>query len=328
MKKTLVFSIAVAALAAAGAASGAPFASKPIRVIHGAPAGSSIDNMIRVIAEKMRTQVNQVIVIESRAGAAEVLALNAVAQAEPDGNTLFWGTSGLPPVPILFKASANLDVLKEVQPVALTVTGRTVFIVNAKTPYNSVEDLVNFMRKNPGKINFAIGGGPALLHTIWFQSATKTDFAMPRYSGGATANQAVMSGESDVTTTVMGPAIPARDAGMVKIIAITTNNRTSKLHTVPALGESSMPEIRALGNSSFGTYWLGFFAPIKTPRGVVNTINDAVARTVRDTGVAIAFSKQFDADLQSGKPEELRALFERESAEYRRLAKAANIQPQ
>lgn len=328
MKKSRLGCLAAAAVVATGGAQAAAFASKPIRVIHGAPAGSSIDTMVRFIAEKMRTEVNQVIVIENKPGAAEVLALNAVAQAEPDGNTLFWGTSGLPPVPILFKASANLNVLKEVQPVSLTITGRSVIIVNAKLPFNTVEDLVNYMRKNPGKVNFAVGGGPALLHNLWFGAATKTEFALPRYSGGATANQAVMSGESDVTTTVSGPAIAARDGGLVKILAIGTNQRSAQLPYVPALGESSMPDLKALGSTSFGTYWLGFFAPLKTPRTVVNTINAAVGRTVQQPGVAIAFAKQFGAELQDGKPEDLGNLFARETAEYRKLAKQANIQPQ
>lgn len=313
-------------LAAGGVAYADDFPSKPVKIVTGGVAGGSNDATLRAFAGKLRVILRQDVIVENRPGAFEFVGMSMVQQAEADGYTVYWGSSGITTLPVLLKAAANVDVVRDFAPISLIVMGRQVLLVHTKTPYQSVDELIVYMRQNPGKVNFAVGPG-SLLAATWLKSATKTDFALVRYSGGTQGAKGVMSGDVDVTTAAIGPAITARDTGKVRLIGITGTKRHELLPNVPALGESAMPEVKALVNDGFGSYWLGLFAPARTPRSVIAYLSEAVAQTVKDPELALGM-RRFDLELVGSKPEEFVPFLGKEMARWKAIAKEIGLEPQ
>ena len=150
---------------------------------------------------------------------------------------------------------------------------------------------------------------------------------MIRYSGGTQANQAVLAGESDVATSLIGPAKTALDTGKVRLIGITGSKRHELLPSVPAFGESQVPEVRELAATGFGNFWVGLFAPAGTPRPVVSLLSEATEHALKDPELAVSL-RRFDVEVVGSKPGEFAAFFARETERWRAIAKEAGIQPQ
>lgn len=310
-----------------GTAHAQSYPTKPTRVIVGGPAGGLIDLTARVYAENFGAQLKQSFFVENRPGANELVGLGAVAQAEPGGYTLFMGSNGLTALPVLLKSAANRDVLKEITPVGNVLTFNTVFLARPDVPYSTIDELITYMKRNPGKAVYAGGGGFTALQSAWFRAITKVNALYVAYGAGPQAYQAIAGGQADFMLQILGPAISASAAGKAKLLAITGNKRNEALPAVPSLKESQDPEVRKLADTTFGTTWIGLFAPVGTSSAVIAVLAKAKAESIRDPQL-VARLKSFYGELPSDTPESFTQAFIAEAATYKTVAAQVGIQPE
>jgi len=306
----------------------ADYPSKPIRLLVPSAPGSTNDASARIFSDNVGGRLGQSIIIENRPGANDIVAMNVVLQAEPDGSTLLWTSSGFPALPVISKA-ATREFMQAFTPVSMVVAAPTVIMASITAPFKNLDEMIAFMNENPGKVNYAVGGaGASHLLATWFAVGSKTKFTLIPYAGGAQATTALMTGESDFFLQVVGPALAAASTGKIRLIGFPGVSRHPKLPNVTAFGESKYSDLRDLARSGFGgTVWFGVQAPSKAPRLVVTTLSSAISEAAKNPDF-LARVEKLNMDLVASKPDEFAATIARETEIWKNVAKVAGMEPQ
>ncbi|MFM9887459.1 MAG: Bug family tripartite tricarboxylate transporter substrate binding protein [Burkholderiales bacterium] len=267
--------IAVAALCAvSSAASGIASAqqgwpTKPIRlIVVGAP-GGSIDIPARIIAERMRDRIGQPVVVENRPQAGGTVGTDAVAKSAPDGYTLLWAFNGpLANAPHLY-AKLPYSPTKDLAPIIKGATQPFVLAVNAALPVNTVKELIEHARANPGKLNYSSLGNGSGSHLSMelMKSLAKMFVVHIPYNGAPAAATAVASGDVQVAFLPPAVIVPHAQSGKVKLLAVSSAQRFPMMADLPTLAEASLPGFESDG-------WSGILAPAGTPREIVERFNN------------------------------------------------------
>jgi len=298
-----------------------------MRLLVGTSPGGVTDYIARQVAERVGKRLHQPVVVENRPGALELVAINAVAEANPDGYTMLWMSSGFSSLSLLTK-SFTYDVLKDFAPVSLVVTIPVLIVGHVSAPYRTIDELVSYMRANPGKANWAYNGGGSYLAYALFQSVTRTNFEMIRYSGQAGINTALLGGEQLVARTTIDVAKTIVDSGKVRILGVLTPMRHPLIPNVPSLGESSLPELRELAAvTNHQRSWFGVAAPGRVPPDVISQWSRALVDLGRDPDFGNAVRMQGAVPIGST-PDEFSALISKEFEIWRGVAKQIDLQPQ
>ena len=298
----------VLALAATGAA--AEYPERPIRLVVPQAAGSATDNIARLVAPEMAKILGQAVVVDNRPGGALTIGIDAVAKAAPDGYTIGQGPVGALAITRHMVAKLPYDIERDLQPVALVTTGYMLLAVSPKTPFHSVKDLIDFARKNPGKLSNASSsnGSPGHVSGELFKSMTGTDIVHIPYKGGAPAIADLISGQVQLMFESTNSIAPHVKAGRVRALAVTGERRAISLPEVPTLIEAGVPgyEVNA---------WSGIITTAGVPRAVLDKLNAAV-----NQAILVPRTKDLLAQLGSegggGTPEEFAALIRRDSAKW------------
>jgi tripartite-type tricarboxylate transporter receptor subunit TctC len=307
---------------------GADFPSKTIRLLTGYPASGTINLMARTFATRLSEAVKQPVVVENRPGALEIVALNALKESPPDGYTLLFCSSGISALPVLTKAYADRDIAQDLTFVSVIAEVPIVMVGAASAPYRSIDELVAYMRANPGKLNFAYGGGSTYLSYMLFKSITKTEFEFIRYGGIAPTHQALIAGDPVVTRDSITSARVVESTGKARILGIMLPQRSSLAPDIPALGESAMPELRALASvanhqgSSFT-----ILGPARIPAPVLRALSDAVRTAAKHPEFEKFLGTQGAIPVGSS-PEEFRDEFQRRVAGWKAIARDIKYQPE
>lgn len=301
----------------AAAAWGQAFPSKPITYIVGFGAGSGIDNVARVVGQRIAESMANPVVVENRVGAAGSIALEALSKAAPDGHTiLIASASDL--INQYASRNAKLEIVRDFTPVALTGALPLVLAVTDSLPAKNVDELVALAKAQPGKLNWAsvVGASPHFMGEA-FKSARGIDMKMVPYRTTNDATADVVSGRVEVTFTTVTAAVPLTKSGKVRVLAITGRNRSSLLPDVPSTAELGMPTVDV---------GIGYFvlAPKGTPPGVVATLNAQFAKAlaskdVRDKLIASG------VEPKTSTPEQLDASLRTESARWAKLVKDLGV---
>ena len=298
----------VLALAATGAA--AEYPERPIRLVVPQAAGSATDNIARLVAPEMAKILGQAVVVDNRPGAALTIGIDAVAKAAPDGYTIGQGPVGALAITRHMVAKLPYDIERDLQPVALVTTGYMLLAVSPKTPFHSVKDLIDFARKNPGKLSNASSsnGSPGHVSGELFKYMTGTEIVHIPYKGGAPAIADLISGQVELMFESTNSIAPHVKAGRVRALAVTGERRAISLPEVPTLMESGVPGYEV-------NVWSGIITTAGVPRAVLDRLNAAVNRAI-----LIPQTKERLAQLGSegggGTPEEFAALIRRDSAKW------------
>jgi len=309
------------ALAIAPALHAQQYPARPIRIIIPFPAGSSLDTMSRLIAPKLTERLGQNIVVDNRAGAAGQLGLELAARAAPDGYTLAAGQGGnLVVQPHTYK-KLPYDPFKDFAPVALSTTNFLGLVVNPGLPFKSLQDLVAYGRKNPGKLSFASngeGGFPHMAIEMLRLQAGFTYLHVP-YKGGAQIVAEIMGARVDGTILGIASLTPHIRAGRLRLLAVTSSARVELFPEVPTVAESYP------GYESGG--WFGYPAPAGTPPKVVALLNQEINRAmtlpdVKDKLVALGLT------VVAGTPESFARTLRSDYEKYGKLIRAIGLQPQ
>lgn len=294
--------------------------AKPITMIIPYAAGGFADTRMRMLGEELAKELKANVVIENKAGAGGVIGTAEIARAKPDGYTI--GSGHLAPLsvnPTLMPKNVPYDVQKDLTPVILIEEAPLILNVNKKVPVNSIAELIDLSKKDPGRITFGssgVGGAHHLSGELFANSAGVEMTHVP-YKGGAPAATDLMAGHIDMMFEMGYAAMPAIQADKVKPLGVTSSQRLPLLPNVPTIAEAGLP-----GFESYN--WQGIVVPAGTPQDVVEKLNAAFNKILKKPEVIQAF-EQTGGQVGGGTPEEFGKFIQDERAKWAEVIKEANI---
>jgi len=317
MTRWLATAAAAFAAATLATASFAQFPSKSIQVyMPGAP-GGSFDIMTRMVMHKLAENLGRPTVVENITGAGGMLAIERCLKAEPDGHNVCIGYAGNLAIAPWIYPNMNYDPQKDVKPVALLGSVSFVLAVPASSPFRSVEDLVNFARANPGKLNYASSGNGTGAHVggELMKTAAKIDMTHVPYQGAAPASVALLGGHVDWSFEALPTALPNVKAGKLRALATSTLKRSPDLPDVPTMAEQGFPGFDLQS-------WVGVVVPAKTPDAAVQVLNTEINKVLESPELRQQFAAR-GAQTIGGTPEQFAKFLKDEIAIYGRVMKKA-----
>jgi tripartite-type tricarboxylate transporter receptor subunit TctC len=319
MNRLLVLTVLCAAAAQAAAQS---FPSKPIRVIIPFVAGGSSDIVGRAIAAKFQDLLGQPGVVENRPGANGAIAAEFVAKADPDGHTILVGSIGVFSINAALFKDLRYHPVRDFAPITLAVTTPNVLITKPTLAAGSLKELVEAMKKNPGKLSYCSSGTGSSDHLTaeLLKQASGTDAVHVPYKGGAACQTDIMGNQVDFSFQNLGAVTNYIKGNRMKALAVTARARHAQLPEVPAVAEAGMPDLVV-------TSWQAAAAPAKTPREVVARLNDATVKALRAADVS-ARMNQIGFDVVASSPEEFGTFMKGEVERWTGVVAKGNIKPE
>jgi tripartite-type tricarboxylate transporter receptor subunit TctC len=296
------------------------YPAKAIRVVVPFPAGSATDTITRVLAQSVSQSIGQALVVENKAGADGAIAAAEVAKAPPDGYTLLMATnSPMSAVPAM-KKSPPYDPVADFTPI--TDIGRYTFfiVVHPSVPAKTLDELIEYARANPGKLNYATGNTTGIVSTAYFASLAKIQIVHVPYKGEPQALTDLVAGRVQMMFCSSSTSVPQIREGRLRALVTTLGKRSHLLPEVPTIGEAGMPQFSI-------TSWAGLFGPAKMPREVVERLNKEFAAAMGRADVQAAMEKQAFS-LSPSSPERLAAFVKEQMESYRRILRAAGVEPE
>jgi tripartite-type tricarboxylate transporter receptor subunit TctC len=311
-----------AALAMAGIAParGETFPSRPVTIVVGYPAGGAVDSVARIVAERLREELRQQVVIDNRPGASGLTASTFVRRAAPDGYTVVIGTNGTMVINVQLTHSPPFGPATDFTPVGMVAINDGVIVVDPSFPAQDLADFVAAVKAAPGTYFYAssgIGGSTHLGAELVMERIGLRMNHVP-YQGDGPALVDVMAGRVPIMFSVM-PSVSAHiRAGRVRAIAALGERRFPGFPDLPTAAETYP------GLSVFA--WLALFGPRGMPDQAVQTLNDAVQRTL-EHNATIAKLANVGSVGRSGSPQELRALVVSDLAKWKAVIERIGLQP-
>src|SRR5687767_2960304 len=297
----------------------AQFPAKPLRVIVPFPAGSATDTITRILANSVGPSLGQPLLVENKAGADGAIAAAEVAKAPADGYTLLMATnSPMSAVPAM-KKSPPYDPLADFTPI--TDVGRYTFfiVVHPSVPAKTLKELIDYARANPGKVNYATGNTTGIVSSAFFASLAKIQMVHVPYKGEPQAITDLVAGRVQLMFSSVSTSIPHIREGKLRAIVTTLGKRSHVLPDVPTIAEAGMPEFSI-------TSWAGLFGPAKMPGAVAERLNKEFVAAMGRSDVQAAMEKQAFL-LSPSSPRELAAFVKEQMESYRRILRAAGVEP-
>jgi tripartite-type tricarboxylate transporter receptor subunit TctC len=292
-------------------------AGQPIKVVIPFTAGSATDVIARAVFEQVGSQIGQNFVIDNRVGASGTLGANVVAKANPDGYTLLVNSSSHTITPSTFP-NLPYDTENDFAPVIPLANIANVLVVSP-TKYRSVKELVDAARASPGALNYASAGSGSASHVNAerFLRAANAKAQHVPFRGAPEALREIVAERIDFYFTPLAPARGLINDGKLAAIAVSSSHRSKVLPNVPTTLESGFP------NSEYN-FWIGVFAPAKTPAPILERLHKEIAAALANPGVQGKLA-QLGADPMPMSATEFRHLISREIKENAELVKAAGI---
>jgi tripartite-type tricarboxylate transporter receptor subunit TctC len=292
--------------------------SKTVRIIVPFGPGSTPDIVARLVAERLQHKFGQPFTIENRPGASGNIGTDVVAKAEPDGYTIGVSIGGpLAINPLLFSAMPY-DPEKDLSVITMLVTQPSALAVNKSINADRVPALVELLKKNPGKYTYGSIGTGSLSHLAMEAIALKSATQMVHVPYGSSPQAVTALVRGDVQMVCL-PAIsvtPQAATGKLKILAISTPERSALLPGIPTLKESGI-DVEA-------DAWIGMIAPAKTPEAIIATLQRAIAEIVTTSEIREKLAAQIMQPIPTT-PAEFRARIASDIARWAPVIKAANI---
>ena len=294
------------------------YPSKPVTLVVPVPPGGLVDTSARIVVEPLSKLLGQPVVIENKPGASGNIAYQGAARAPKDGYTILVSYSAYHVGnPALF-TKLPWDV-KDFTPVALLTVATNVIAVHPSVPANTLKEFIDYLKKNPGKLNYASQGNGSLSHigTAMFLQATGTDMQHVAYKGSGDAIKDVLSGQVQVFITTPPSVMGHVQAGKLKALAIAGSTRHPSLPNVPTAAEAGLPGFELES-------WVALFAPAGTPPAVVTRLSEEAKRALElpDTKQRAATA---GVEVRYLGPEALSAQVRRELEFWAKTIKTAGI---
>src|SRR3954471_7569671 len=301
-------------LAASGLAAAA-YPDHPLRFVVPQAAGSATDNLARLLAPELSKRLGEQMVVDNRPGGALTVGIDAVAKAVPDGYTIGLGPVGALAITRHMVAKLPYDIERDLQPVALVGITYMMLAVSPKLPVHSVAELIDYAKKNPGKLFNASSsnGSPGHVSGELFKVMTGTEIVHVPYKGGAAAIADLIAGNVQLMFESTNSIAPHVKAGRVRALAVTGAQRAQSLPDVPTMMEAGVPGYEV-------TAWSGVIAPAGLPRRVLERLNAAVNAAINEPTTKERLA-QLGSEGGGGTPEQFGELIRRDSAKWAEVIK-------
>jgi tripartite-type tricarboxylate transporter receptor subunit TctC len=294
------------------------FPSKPLRIVVPFPPGGSTDILARVIAQKMSDILEQPVLVDNKAGASGAIAAEFVAKSSPDGYTLIFATASTQVINPAF-SKVPFDPVQDFTPVGMIGTSPLGLIINSEVPASGVQDLVVWLRANPGKVNFASFGNMTVSHLAGelFMLNTNTRMLHIPYKGAPAAMTDLVAGRVSVYFDALTNAIQTSKAGRAKLIAVTGLQRNVSVPNIPTVAEQGVPGFEVVT-------WYGILGPAKMPPDIVTKLNSAINKSLADNEVREKLVFMGVDSIPAG-PDVLGSAVRRDLAKWTKLSQEAKI---
>ena len=298
----------------------APWPSKPIKAVVPFAAGAATDVVARLVLEQVSRQLGQPIVIENKPGAGTTIGSAAVAHAEPDGYTILVNSNSHTVTPATYR-NLSYDAAKDLSGVIPLVSVPMVLVMAPSKGIRTLPELVKLAKAKPGSMNYASAGAGGATHLGAERLRIAGGFtgAHVPYKSSSEALTEVIAGRVDYYFSPIGLATQFIKADKLVALAVSSSRRSSALPDVPTTVEAG------LSNSEYDV-WIGMFAPSKTPRAIVNRLNDEAAKALRSPELREKIAALV-MDPMSMMPVEFDAFLKKEFELNAALVKAAGVQP-
>ena len=266
-------SLAALALAAGllaivpGGARAQSYPDRPVKILIAFSPAGAIDILGRLIAEKLSQKWGQQVVVENRPGGGGNIGAAAAAASPADGYTLHFGAQTLG-TNVTLSPTTAFHPVTSFEPIMLVGTALEIFMVSNPTPFQSVKEVIDYAKANPGKLNYAsVGiGTSAHLATVLFSDVTGVNMQHVPYAQMSQTYADVFSGRIEVWFTTAGGSLPHIKSGKVRALAVNGPSRSKLLPDMPTLREVGV-------NMQDESSWYGFFAPKGTPKAIIDKVN-------------------------------------------------------
>jgi tripartite-type tricarboxylate transporter receptor subunit TctC len=277
--------LAVAALLCAAPVLAQDHSTRPIKIIVGAPAGGTTDTLARAIGKGMETSLKRPVIVENKAGAGGNIAADFIAKSTPDGETILMSFTSHTINASLYK-KLPFDTLKDFTPITMAATVPSVLIANKDVPANNLAELLVYAKKNPGKLNFAIGGVGSSLHMAGEQlkMMTGVDIVNVAYKGTNPAISDVLAGHIELMFASTLNVLPYAGSGKIKLLGVTSATPMEQFRGVPPIGNT----VKGFESNA----WFGLFGPAKMSAETTQRLFEAAKKAIEDP----AFQKRLEAD--------------------------------
>lgn len=311
---------ASAAAVAVPAAAQSDYPNRPIKLVVPYGAGGGTDQMARLISSKLSVRLGQPIVVENKPGAGTVLGSDFVAKQPADGYTLLLTTSGLTSAPSMM-ARIPFDPAKDFTPIAPLSVMMISLTANKDLPANNVQELISYMKANPGKLNYASYGVATtnnLVMALFNQRAGVQSLHVP-YKAGTQALPDLVTGQVHLMLDSMQTSGPLVKAGKLKTLAIGTSKPSPLMPGVPTIAET-------LPGLSFEP-WFGILGPAGMPAPMVERLNREINAVLKEPEVLEAMKIQYLLPI-TGSAADFRTLIQKDVAYWADAAKIAGVKPE
>jgi tripartite-type tricarboxylate transporter receptor subunit TctC len=294
------------------------FPSRPVTIVVPYPPGGLIDIVARVVAPAMAKDLGQPVPVENRSGAGGNVGAESVARATPDGHTIVMANPSFGISPHIY-AKLNYSTLNDFAFIGLYGTVPNVLVVHPSVPAKSIPELIKHLKANPGKLNYAspgYGTSPQMSMEL-FKSMTGTFIVHIPFRGSGPAQTAMLANETQLMFDNLPPQVAHIKSGRVRALAVTSRARSKAIPELPTLDEVGLKGYEV-------TAWFGLAAPAKTPREVVNRLNQALNRATVTPEVRNTMEER-GAELFQGTPEQFHAYVKAEIDKWGPVVKRAGV---
>ena len=320
MHTSLIISLAAGMLSLLGTSSALAQAwpEKTITIVVPTAAGGANDAMARIIAQGMSVRLGKPVVVDNKAGANGAIAAEFVARAPADGYTIMFGyiaTHGINPA----LQKLKYDPVTDFEPIGMVAASPTLLVAHNGVPAKNAKELVALVKAKPGTFSYATAGNGTAPHIAGelFKLATGVDAVSVPYKGSAPAVVDTIAGNTQYMFPSLFTAYPQVKGGKLKALGIAGEKRSSVLPDVPTLAEQGIANVNM-------SQWYAMFAPAKTPKAVVERLNREMNAVLNDKAAAKRIEDQ-GAEVETGTPEQLKVLVQKEVAHWKSVVSAAKI---
>lgn len=317
----LIFAICAsfAAGSACAQTAAANYPNKPVRLVHGFPAGGPADIFSRTIAQKLSEVIGQQVIVDSRPGAGGIVATEHVARAPADGYTAYLASSAVLALYANLYDKLPYDLNRDLAPVTLAVAVPELLVVHPSLPTKTAKEFVALAKANPKQLIYGSTGNGNMPHLAMesFKIAAGVNILHVPYKGAAPAVTDLLGGHVHATILDVPVLLPHVKAGKVRALALATGKRSPALPDVPTMAEAGYPSVSA-------DNWYGIIVAAATPKDVVARLHAALTSALQAPETKQRLESQ-GANAMSSSPQELAAYMRNETIKWGKIIKAAGI---
>jgi tripartite-type tricarboxylate transporter receptor subunit TctC len=293
------------------------YPTRPVRIIVPLAAGGGMDSVTRGLAQKLSDAFGQTFVVDNRPGAGSQVALEILSAAPPDGHTLMMLSATTVVHPILYKS--RFDIVRDFVPISQVTSQGYVLVIHPKIPAKNVAEFVQYLKANPGKLNYGSSGIGSLIHMSGelFQIATGTKMIHVPFKGMGAAYTDLVAGRIESGFPTIISSIPHIQAGRLRALAVTPPERVAALPDTPTFAQAGVKGVVVVN-------WYGLVAPGKTPAAIVNRLADETAKAMRSPDMEKRLAAE-GSEPVGGTPQQFATHMKSEHAQWTRVIKTAGI---